>query len=771
MVNAQEWLEENYPKEEKCARKTPDNGWDGSEGWNNENKLREDIKKLNIGKKWKKNPEGVEKELEGELKLEGFAFLKEFDCSGNDLTQLDLSDLSNLEDLDCRFNKNLSKIEFPRLSKLERLYVDRKKMNEEFLKTLPTSLKKIYYDNSTEKVWESKELEHYKREEESKGRKIYFDYQTWNEAFSKKNEDEKKLSRKEKFKKIFREDKDINELILKKELSEVIKKNETREFIIFFVKERSEDSEEPIKTSQKNQKNEDDNDLTEVEGQESKTEEKEQASVLIIEEERVKKNWKDFFFFFAGIKKPLNICNIYNFFNERKYFIKVVDEKGTYLNEQVTEFKEEEKAFWDQVGELKDKKEGEEESKKYFQSYSWDWEQAVDKAIELELIEQTNRVSRLLRPEKNDEREEIKNILLIGKTGNGKSTLANILVNRESRGKKFVEVFKESEYSVSETKRASFASFEGAKDIKYKIFDTVGIGDTKFTFSEVIREMAKAVHMANGKFNQVFFVSRGRLTTEELDTFDLLRTVIFDEKIKDCTTVVKNGFTQFDRNEETKKDYEKMLGEGNRRISDLLSLSRKFIHVDAPKDENIRKKTRDVLITELEKCSGKNYEAKELYELGEEIEKISLQLMIIHKKIEDINKSQGENGNSKLHKNEELMKKLYNQKQQDLVKKRDKIVNDYIKNKEEQWKKSNKEKNREEAKLWDSLTTKDGEQVMTSVSGTTVNITSILTGISGISEQISELSIPGISTAAKIVEIMADCASEAYACNIEVQTN
>src|SRR5437763_540790 len=52
---------------------------------------------------------------------------------------------------------------------------------------------------------------------------------------------------------------------------------------------------------------------------------------------------------------------------------------------------------------------------------------------------------------------ETKKILLIGRSGRGKSTLANVLLNRNNN---FEEVFKESSGSVSETKKIQFEEFE-----------------------------------------------------------------------------------------------------------------------------------------------------------------------------------------------------------------------------------------------------------------------------------------------------------------------
>src|SRR4051794_29877739 len=51
---------------------------------------------------------------------------------------------------------------------------------------------------------------------------------------------------------------------------------------------------------------------------------------------------------------------------------------------------------------------------------------------------------------------EVKNVLLIGRTGSGKSTLGNVLVNKNNN---FEEVFKESAGSVSETKKIKTEKF------------------------------------------------------------------------------------------------------------------------------------------------------------------------------------------------------------------------------------------------------------------------------------------------------------------------
>lgn len=148
---------------------------------------------------------------------------------------------------------------------------------------------------------------------------------------------------------------------------------------------------------------------------------------------------------------------------------------------------------------------------------------------------------------------ENKAILLIGRSGRGKSTLANVVTGTNK--------FEESSGSISKTKKVQSDIFRDEKNENYLIIDTPGIGDTKMSDSEVLDIVAEAVYRAKDGVGQVFFVTNGRFDQYEMATYDLLRTIIFDSDITKHTTIVRTRFDKFKKKEACQADINLMIKE------------------------------------------------------------------------------------------------------------------------------------------------------------------------------------------------------------------
>jgi hypothetical protein len=155
-----------------------------------------------------------------------------------------------------------------------------------------------------------------------------------------------------------------------------------------------------------------------------------------------------------------------------------------------------------------------------------------------------------------------KTILLIGRSGRGKSTLANVITNTDK--------FKESSSSASETKKIQLEQFKDIiSESDYAIIDTPGIGDTKMSDNDVLNIIAEAVYLAKDGISQVFFATDGRFDQYEMATYDLLRTIIFDKDITKHTTIVRTRFPEFRNETEWKSDIKLMIEEANRKREEL----------------------------------------------------------------------------------------------------------------------------------------------------------------------------------------------------------
>src|SRR6185437_7135149 len=148
-----------------------------------------------------------------------------------------------------------------------------------------------------------------------------------------------------------------------------------------------------------------------------------------------------------------------------------------------------------------------------------------------------------------------RNILIIGRTGGGKSTLANVLLNKN---KDFEEVFKEDKSCESVTRHIQVEEVE-IKGIKYRIIDTVGIGDTGAVKGDDAKlEAIKAAYAIKDGISQIFFVVAGRDSVDEreLKLYNLLKNDIFDENISKHITIVRTKFDYFTNEEKCKNDAE-----------------------------------------------------------------------------------------------------------------------------------------------------------------------------------------------------------------------
>jgi len=169
---------------------------------------------------------------------------------------------------------------------------------------------------------------------------------------------------------------------------------------------------------------------------------------------------------------------------------------------------------------------------------------------------------------------EIRNILLFGRTGQGKSSVSNVLTGTNE--------FKESAGSTSETKGHQVKSFQKG-NITYQVIDTIGLGDSRKTESENLYELAKVASKLGDGVNQVFFVTNGRFAKEEVDAFNILCKVFFDPSVAKYSSIIRTNFPEFYKDEECKNDIKDLTSEGQAGKKVVEEIGEEaVIHIDLP---------------------------------------------------------------------------------------------------------------------------------------------------------------------------------------------
>lgn len=272
--------------------------------------------------------------------------------------------------------------------------------------------------------------------------------------------------------------------------------------------------------------------------------------------------------------------------------------------------------------------------------------------------------------------KEIRNIWMFGRTGGGKSTLANVLTGTDK--------FKESEGGVSETKDYQIETFDvdlgNGKIITYRIIDTIGIGDTKLSAETVLFKIAMiAREVKKDGINRILFVSSGRFTEAEAKAFKVLSEVIFDKEVFKHTTLVRSNFANF-RDKAKRNEDIQLLKNINQTsfpiISEIIRADRNsIVHVDNPplvgeEDEKAvalrnRRDSRDKLLAHLAE-NPTIYRPESIDDLGgkveEHINKGKEEKEKVEKNIKELQDKLKEIQESRTSEREELERQLANLK-------------------------------------------------------------------------------------------------------------
>jgi GTPase SAR1 family protein len=144
--------------------------------------------------------------------------------------------------------------------------------------------------------------------------------------------------------------------------------------------------------------------------------------------------------------------------------------------------------------------------------------------------------------EKKIDLNDFKRVLVLGRTGIGKSTIVNMLINDSADIESMMKPAKISDDVNGVTLRTTnYFSFRN----KFILTDTIGFGDVNFSESQILKDIKQLTRALESGFNAIIAVARyGRQSEEDRLLMDILSRLLGDDWQKVSMLVITYGASQ-----------------------------------------------------------------------------------------------------------------------------------------------------------------------------------------------------------------------------------